>query len=83
MDGPVHKHQVRIPPLQACHGARPAVRRAVVDDPEHAPRVAIGRTRHDLLDQAVEWGDPGGGLAAAKEPGLMHIQGGQVGPGAG
>ena len=37
----------------------------------------------DLLNQAVEGGDPGGGFAAAKESGVMHIQGGQVGPGAG
>ena len=42
----------------------------------------IGRTRHDLLDQVVEGGDPSGGFAAAKESGVMHIQGGPVGPGA-
>ena len=83
MDGPVHKRQIRIPLLQTFHGARPTVRRAVVDDPEHAARVTIGRTRHDVLDQPVEGGDPGGGFAAAKESGVMHIQGGQVGPGAG
>ena len=83
MDGSVNEHQIRILLLQSCHGARTAVRRAVVDDPKHAARVSIERPRHDLFDQSVERGDTGGGLAAPKEPSLMHIQGGQVGPGAG
>ena len=48
MDGPVHEHQIRILPLESFHGARTAVRRTVVDDPEYAPRVAIGRKRHGL-----------------------------------
>ena len=79
----MHEHEIRIPLLQSFHGARPTVRRAVVDDPEHAAGVPIGRTCHDLLDQTVEGGYPGSGLAASKESGLMHIQGGQVGPGTG
>ena len=44
-----------------------AMRRAVVDDPEDAPRRAIGLLRHDLLDQAVERRDAGRGLAAAED----------------
>src|SRR5437867_232108 len=81
MDGTVNERQIRIPPLQARHGARAAVRRAVVHDPEDASRVPITRYRHHLLDESVEWVDTGRGLAAAKETGVMHVQGGQVGPG--
>src|SRR5712692_1938276 len=83
MDGAVNEHQMRVLPLQSVHGARTTVGRAAVNDPEDTPRVVIRRRGHHLLDESVERVDPGRGLAAAKEPGVMHIQGGQVGPGSG
>ena len=56
------------------------MRRAVVDDPEDAACVAIGKLGHHLGDQPSEGLDTGRFLAAAEDLGTVHIKGGQVGP---
>ena len=58
------------------------MRRAVVDDPEHAARVVIGGAGHDLLDEAVEGGLAAAVLTTTEDAGSMHIERRQVGPGA-
>jgi len=57
------------------------MRRAVVENPEHAAGLVIRRLGHDLRNQAVEWLDAGLFLAAAEEFCAMDVQGGQVRPG--
>ena len=60
----------------------PAVRGAVVDDPEHAPGVPVGGGGHDLLDEATEGRDARVGLTASDNVGPVHVEGRQVGSGA-
>lgn len=82
MNRSVHEPQTWEPALQAADGGLTAMSRAIVDNPEHAARFVIGGAGHDLLDQTVKRGDAAAGFAAAKNPSLMDIQSGQVGPGA-
>lgn len=58
------------------------MRRAVVHDPEHAPRGVVRWLAHDLIDQALERRDAGGRFAAAEHLGAMDVQGSQVRPSA-
>jgi hypothetical protein len=51
---------------------------AVVDDPEHAGRGAVGLHRHHLIDQAVERGDTGLGLAASPWHATANVPGDQI-----
>lgn len=67
--------------MQSRVGFRAAVRRAVVDHPEDAPRRAVRLLRHDVFDETVKRRDAGSWLAPSKHPGSMHVPGGQVGPG--
>jgi hypothetical protein len=56
----------------------PAVRRAVVDDQEHASGVAVGLDGHELLDQRVERDDPVLRRAAIKQPRAADVSRGQI-----
>ena len=82
MNGTVDQDQARILLLEALNGGETAMRRAVVDDPEHAARVVIGGAGHDLLDEAVEGGLAAAVLTTTEDAGPMHIERRQVGPGA-
>ena len=53
----------------------------VVDDPEHAACIVVRGARHHLLDQTIKGRDPVFSLATTKDPGVMHVQCGNVGPG--
>ena len=55
------------------------MRGAVVDDPEDRAGRGVGLAGHDLLDEAAERLDPGLGLAAVEEVGVVDVPGGQVG----
>jgi hypothetical protein len=52
---------------------------AVVDHPEHPLGGGVGLTGHDLVHQPIERLDPGGGLAAAEQVGMVDVPGGQIG----
>ena len=62
--------------------ARAAMRGAIVHNPEDPTSGAIRFLVHDLGHQPVKRSDAAFGLATPKQPGAMHIQGGQIGPGA-
>src|ERR1051325_11750232 len=81
MDRRVNQDQLGIRVLQALHRPGATVSRTIVDDPEDAARIIVGRSRHDLLDQTVKGFDAVVGLAAAKDSGMVDIQRGDVGPG--
>jgi len=55
------------------------VRAAVVDDPVDSARRCVGLCGHDLLDEPAERLDPGRGLDAVKQVGVVDVPGGQVG----
>jgi len=50
----------------------------IVDDPEHAPSAVVGLGGHDLLDEAPERHDRGLLLAAADQPAVEDVPGGEV-----
>jgi hypothetical protein len=54
------------------------VRAAVVDDPEDGLGRRVGLAGHDLLNEAAERLDPGLGLAAPEQAGVVNVPGGQV-----
>jgi hypothetical protein len=56
--------------------------RAIVDDPENATGVIIGRSCHHLLDEPVEGHDAIARFATAEDSGSVDIQRRDVGPGA-
>ncbi len=66
MDRRVHRHEVRVGRLEPADAGGAAMRRAVVQNPEGVVGVPVRGLGHDLGDEAVEGGDPGRGLAAAK-----------------
>ena len=78
MHGCVHEGQRR--PLRTESGDRflAPVGRAVVRDPEDAPRGAIGLGGHHLLDKPVDRANGRLGFAPAKEFGVMYIPCGEV-----
>jgi len=82
MDGSVHENQPGELLLEADDGCVAAMGTAVVDDPKDASGVIVGRSGHDLLDEVKERNDAGGGLATAKDPSVMNIESGEVGPSA-
>lgn len=51
---------------------------AVVHDPVDTAGGGAGFGGHDLGQEPVEGLDAGGGLAAAEDPGAVHVPGGQV-----
>jgi len=57
------------------------VSRTVTDDPEDTASIIVGRASHYLLDEAVKGCDAVLELAAPKDPGVVDIQTGDVGPG--
>ena len=67
--------------LEAEDGGVAAVGTAVIDDPEDATGFVVGRPGHDLLDEVEEGVDAGGGLATAKDPSMVDVESGEVGPG--
>ncbi len=77
----MNEDEVRVSTLQALNSPGTAVSGTVVDNPEDTASIVVRRSGHHLLDQAVKRGDAVLDLAAAKDPGVVDIQPGNVGPG--
>ena len=58
------------------------MRRAVIDNPEHAAGIIIRRACHDLVDQAIEGIDASAAFTAAEDSGSVYIQSRYISPGA-
>lgn len=82
VDRPVNELEAAELVLQAGDGSCPAMRGAVVDDPEDSARLSVRRSSHDLLNKPVEGGDACGRFAATEDAGMMDTQGGDLSPGA-
>ena len=81
VDGTVDQDEARILLLESLYRGWAAMRGAVVDNPEHAPGVVVGRARHDLFDETVKRGHAGAGFAAAEYASVVNIECGQISPG--
>jgi len=68
--------------LEALHRSQSAMGGSIVDNPKHAPRIIIGRSSHDLFNEAVEGSNSAASFAAAKNFRAMNIESSQVSPGA-
>src|SRR2546427_10377220 len=77
----MNQNQVRMLLLQSLAGSLPAVRGAVVHNPEDPLGRPVRFLAHDLLDQAVEGSDPGSRVTIAKGLGAPDIPGCQIGQG--
>ena len=78
MDVQVNHDRVAVGGVESVGGGLATMRAAVVGDPEDAFGGAVWLQRHDLVDQAPEGLNPGGGLQASKELGAVNIPGGKV-----
>lgn len=67
---------------EAFNGSQTSMRRAVIDNPEYAAGLIVGRACHDLVDQAIERVDASAALTAAEDSGSMYIQCRHISPGA-
>ena len=68
---------------KAVGSAPTAMAGTIVGNQEHATRRTIRFLAHDLTDEAVERRDAVLALAAAEQPGSMHVPRGEVGQRAG
>ena len=80
VDRRVDQNDIRPSGPQSRGGSLAAMGGTVVRDEEHVPRRTIGFLSHDLSDQALERRDPVLVLAAAEQPGAVHVPGGQISP---
>ena len=80
VNGAVHQNESGELVLETLHGGQSAMGGSVVHDPKHAARIVIGRPGHDLFHEAVEGSNSASSFAAAKDPGAVDIQCGQVSP---
>ena len=82
MDGGLHERQAGMAMAETLDSSETSMRRAVVHDPEDATGVVIRWPRHHLFDEPVKRGDAIPGFTAAKDAGMVDIQGGDISPGA-
>ena len=70
-----------VPALEALNCRQATMRGAVIDDPEDAASVIVGRPGHDLINEPVKGGDSRTSFTAAEDFGTVDIKSSQVGPG--
>ena len=78
MQGQVDQPHVSETSSHAADGHLAPMAGTDVDDPEDAPRLGIGRGRHDLVHQPVEGRNPGMRFAAPEELGVMAVPCGEI-----
>lgn len=78
VNGQVNEDEIRPAFREALDRRSTTVRRAVVDDPEHALGRGIGLLPHHVRDQVPKGHDAAFRLAAAEESGASHVPGGQI-----
>ena len=74
------QHQVGKGGLQPLPAGLPAMRGAIVHYPKDPPGTLVRSLGHYLAHQTIERCDPGLGLAAAVQSGVVNIEGCKVGP---
>ena len=71
--------QAGIPLLQSLHTGDSSMGGTIINNPEHATRLAIGGLVHHLIDQVVKGDNAALRWAVAEELGVMDIQGRHIG----
>ena len=80
VDWGMYQHQVGKGGLKPVQRGLPAMRGAIVHNPEDPPGAPVRSLGHHLAHQTIERCDPGLGLAAAVQSGVVNIEGCKVGP---
>ena len=80
--GAMDERQTREPLFESEDRSPSLVRTPVINDPEDATSVVAGRASHDLFHQTIKGSNAGSRFATTKDPGVMNIKSGDVGPGA-
>src|SRR5215470_7677364 len=82
MNGSMHESELGVAAAQTFDSSDAPVGRAIIYDPEHTAGIMVGRSGHDLLDEAIKRIDAILGFAAPEDSGMMDIQTRYIGPGA-
>lgn len=78
VNGSMDQLQAGIALLEPLRTGRPTMGRAIVHNPENAPRLGIGGLVHHPVDQAIKSRNAALRLAVAEKPGPMDIQSCQI-----
>ena len=82
MNGSMHESELGIAVAQTFDSSDAPVSRAIIYDPEHSAGIIVGRSGHDLLDEAIKGIDAILGFAATEDSRMMDVQTRDIGPGA-
>src|SRR4029077_13414686 len=82
MNRGMNEHESGVETLEARNSSGTTVGRAVIDNPEDTAGIIVGRPRHHLLAEPVKWRDAILLFTAAKDPGVVNVESGEVRPGA-
>jgi hypothetical protein len=78
----MHESELGVAVAQTFDSADAPMSRAIIYDPENTAGIIVGRSSHDLLDEAIKRIDAILGFAATEDSGVMDIQTRKIGPGA-
>ncbi|HTT18126.1 MAG TPA: hypothetical protein VMG82_04230 [Candidatus Sulfotelmatobacter sp.] len=80
--GACNESELGVAVAQTFYSSDAPVSRAIIYDPEHTAGIIVGRSGHDLLDQAIKRIDAILGFAATEDSRMMDVQTRDIGPGA-
>lgn len=81
MNGSMHESELVVAVAQTLDSSDAPVSRAIIYDPEHTAGIIVGRSGHDLLDEAIKRIDAILGFAATEDSRVMDVQTRNIGPG--
>jgi len=81
MNGSMHESELGVTVAQTFNSSDAPVSRAIIYDPEHPAGIIVGRSGHDLLDEAIKRIDAILGFAATEDSRVMNVQTRNIGPG--
>ena len=82
MNGSMDESELGVAVAQTFDSSEAAVSRAIIYDPEHTAGIIVGRSGHDLLDEAIKRIDAILGFATTEDSRMMDVQTCYIGLGA-
>src|SRR6516164_2476338 len=74
MNGSMHESEPGVTVAQTFNSSDAPVNRTIIYDPEHPAGIIVGRSGHDLLDEAIKRIDAILGFAATEDSRVMNVQ---------
>src|SRR5215469_7704644 len=75
-----HESELGVTVGQTFNRSDAPVSRAILYDPEHTADIMVGRSSHDLLDEAIPRIDAMVGFAATEDSRVMNVPTRKIGP---